>query len=387
MTEPRAKPILIAAGGTGGHTFPAEALARELLRREQDVTLITDRRGDRLGIAIEGVDCHRIHAGGVMSGSAMKRMKGLVNLAIGTLQAERLLRRIRPAAAVGFGGYPSLPTILAATRHHVPSAIHEQNAVLGRANRFLAPRVAHIATSFEKVSGIRQPDRMKICPTGNPIRAEIAALATRGYPAVTTNGSRNLLVLGGSQGAHVFAEVVPAALGRLPEAVRRRLRVRQQCRAEDCERVRSAYVGLGITADIATFFDDVPERLGAAHLVISRAGASTVAELSAAGRPAILVPYPHATDDHQTANAKAIADIGGAWLVPEPNFTAEALESRLLEILDRPVMLGTAALCARAHGQRDAACRLAELTISMALAGTTTARNPGTPTISTEAMA
>ena len=249
--------------------------------------------------------------------------------------------------AASFGGYQT--------------AIHEQNAVLGRANRLLASRVDRIATSYPKSEGLPVETAAKVRFTGMPVRAAIAAVGGRPYPPLTADGAISLLVIGGSQGAHVFSSVVPGALGRLDEGLRARLRVSQQCRPEDLEQTRDRYQKLGIDADLETFFDDLPERLSAAHLLICRAGASTVAETQVAGRPAILVPYPYAIDDHQTRNAHAVDKAGGGWLMPEPSFTPSALAARLDSLLGLPAILEKAAAGAKAAGTRDAAGRLADM--------------------------
>jgi UDP-N-acetylglucosamine--N-acetylmuramyl-(pentapeptide) pyrophosphoryl-undecaprenol N-acetylglucosamine transferase len=297
----------------------------------------------------------------MVGGSVMALVRGGMDITVGTVQARTLLKRLRPAAVIGFGGYPSVPTMMAATWLGLPTLLHEQNAVLGRANRLLASRVGHVATSFESVAGLRAADRDKVVLSGNPVRASFVATRAAPYPMPNGNGPLNLLVLGGSQGAHVFSRVVPAAIAGLPDSLRQRLRVIQQCRPEDIDDVRAAYDGTGIATELSTFFDDVPERLAAAHLVIARAGASTVAELVTIGRAAILVPYPHATDDHQTANARALDDQGAAWLMPQIAFCPSALTARLEALLNLPATLATAAARAHALGRPDAASRLADL--------------------------
>ncbi len=336
-----ARTVVLAAGGTGGHVFPAQALADELLRRGHALALVTDRRGVEYGDALGRIATFRISAAGLGSG-LLGKLRGLVALGAGFLQARRVLSRLRPGAVVGFGGYPSLPTMIAACRAGLPTLIHEQNAVLGRANAYLAPRVSRIATSFASVAGIGARDREKLVQTGNPVRAAIAELRDRAYAGPERDGFA-ILVLGGSQGARVLSDVVPAALAGLPDGARRRLRVAQQCRREDIERVRLAYWGHDIKAELATFFDDVPDRLLAAHVVICRAGASTVAELVEAGRPAVLVPYRFATDDHQRANASAFAEAGGGWMMVEEEFTPEALARRIEELIEDPGLLVRAA--------------------------------------------
>ncbi len=352
-----ARTVVLAAGGTGGHVFPAQALADELLRRGHALALVTDRRGVEYGDALGRIETFRISAAGLGDG-LLGKLRGFLALGAGFFEARRVLSRLRPGAVVGFGGYPSLPTMIAACRAGLPTLIHEQNAVLGRANAFLAPRVSRIATSFASVAGLRARDREKMVQTGNPVRAAIAEL--RDHVFAPEGDGFTILVLGGSQGARVLSDVVPVALAGLPEAARRRLRVVQQCRKEDIERVRLAYWGHDIKAELATFFDDVPDRLRAAHVVICRAGASTVAELVEAGRPAVLVPYRFATDDHQRANASAVADAGGGWMMVEDDFTPEALARRIAELIEDPGQLVRAATHCAALRRGGAAARLAD---------------------------
>ena len=361
----RSRPLVVlAAGGTGGHMFPAEALAGELVARGCRVALVTDARGKGFGDRQPEVEVHHISAGGLAGRGLVARARGALQLVGGWFQARAILRRLSPAVVVGFGGYASVPTVLAAQRAGIKTVLHEQNAVLGRANRLLARRAARIALSFDHTAGLPGGDSGMTVVTGNPVRPAIAADADSCYPPV--DGDFQLLVLGGSQGARVFSHVVPAAIAMLPEPVRGRLRVAQQCRAEDYAGVKDAYDRLGLAADLAAFFADVPERLARTHLAVTRSGASTVTELCAAGRPAILVPYPHAADDHQTANARAVEAAGAAWTMPEPAFTPEALASRLDAMLQAPAQLVEAAAKARAAGRRDAARRLADLVLSLA---------------------
>lgn len=353
-------PIVIAAGGTGGHMFPAQALADALAERGRDIVLVTDRRGAEYGGAI--ADTVLTVSAGTVSGRGLPgRLMGLGQIAFGAIQAHGILRRLAPAGVVGFGGYASVPTMLAATRIGLPTVIHEQNAVLGRANRLMAPRVRAIAAAFAETAQLCPADRAKAEHTGNPVRAAIAALAERPYPAPERGGPLSLLVIGGSQGAVVMSEVVPAALAALPEELRARLEVVQQCRADDLDETRETYRAAGIAAELAAFFDDLPARLAKAQLVIARAGASTVAELTSAGRPAILVPYPSAADDHQSANARAIELAGGGWTMPQPTFTPDALASRIESFLIAPPRLIDAAMKARSIGVPEAATRLADL--------------------------
>ena len=370
MTAANARPaaqklVVLAAGGTGGHLFPAEALALALRGRGLEVALITDRRSDAYGGDLAEFATYTVRTAGVAGKGLWRRFRGVCEIGLGVIHTRGLLKRLEPAVVVGFGGYPSVAPLIAAARLGIPTALHEQNAVLGRANHFLAPRVSAIATSFAATIGLRLEDATKVTEIGNPVRPAIARARALPRPVFGTDGPFGLLVLGGSQGARVFSDVVPSAVARLPEDRRRRLAIAQQCRPEDIDRARAFYADLGVAAELATFFDDVPDRLAWAHLLICRAGAGTVAEISAAGCPAILVPYPSAIDDHQTANALAADECGGAWLMPEAAFTAEALASRLESFLTIPATLAKAATCARAAAKADAAERLADLVISL----------------------
>lgn len=362
MTKPF---ICLAAGGTGGHVFPAEALAQTLLERGHRLALVTDRRGHAYGGTLGQLETFRIAAGGLAGRGLLPRIRAVAELGLGVVQARSLLSRLKPDAVIGFGGYASVPTMLAASWLGIPTAIHEQNAVLGRANRLLASRVQRIATCYAQVQNLDPTWNRKVVHTGMPVRAAVVAMRETRYPELEGDSPIRLLVLGGSQGARILSEVVPAALERLPQALRHRLEVAQQCRPEDMDAVRTLYDDNAINADLATFFADVPERLAAAHLVIARSGASTVGELTVLGRPAILVPYPHAIDDHQTANARAVDEAGGAWLMPQPAFTPEALASRLQSLLTQPGTLARAAGCARAAGRPDAATQLADLAVGL----------------------
>ncbi len=356
-----AGPILLAAGGTGGHVFPAQALAEELLARGRRLALATDPRGDAYRGALGRIESHRVRSGTASGRRLGGALAGLVNIGRGFFEARALLERLRPAAVVGFGGYPSLPTMLAASRAGLPTLIHEQNAVLGRVNRLLAGRVSLIATSFPDTERLAARDARHATLVGNPVREEVLGLRDIPYQAPAGGEPIYLLVTGGSQGATVFGQVVPPALAALPEALRGRLRVTQQCRPADLELVRMLYRAAGIEADLAAFFHDLPARLGRAHLLIGRAGASTVAELAVAGRPAILVPYPHAADGHQSRNAEALARAGGAWAVDQDRFTAERLAERLGGLFAEPGRLLAAAAAARAWGRPRAAVMLADL--------------------------
>jgi len=357
----RTRHAVLAAGGTGGHMFPAQALARELLAREVSVSLVTDRRGGGFGPDLMQVETHFISAGGLAGAGLMGKALGAMRLTMGTAQAYRLLRHLGADTVVGFGGYASVPTVLAGTWRGLCVVLHEQNAVLGRANRLLAARAQAIATAFDTVDGIADADQAKVRVTGNPVRAAIAALGHRPYAVPGEADPLRLLVIGGSQGATIFNEVVPDALCRLPAPLRARLRVDQQVRGPAIEPIAAAYRARGVSCDLRAFFDDMPARLAAAHLVIARAGASTIAELAAAGRPGLLVPYPAATDDHQSANAYRLVEAGGGWLLPQATLSAERLAERLETLLSDPSLLARAGGCARAIARGDAARALADL--------------------------
>jgi len=353
------QPIVLAAGGTGGHVYPTLALADVLSSRNWPIAFVTDERGNAFGEPTPGTEIHQIKAASLVGGACSK-LKGLTQLGLGLLQARALLKRLSPAAVVGFGGYPSFPTMCAATQIGTPTLIHEQNAVLGRANRLLAPRVGTIATSFEQVSGIQPQAVRKVVFTGNPVRAAISQIGEIPYPTLTANDPIHILIFGGSQGARVLSEIVPAALTSLSRDERSRFHVTQQCRPEDLERVKAAYDAADISASLATYFDNMPECLSAAHLVIARAGASTISELMAAGRPAILIPYPHATDDHQAANAKSVAATGASWYVPESTFTIEFIAGEFRRFMEQPTVLTEAATNTKSLLKANAAERLAD---------------------------
>jgi UDP-N-acetylglucosamine--N-acetylmuramyl-(pentapeptide) pyrophosphoryl-undecaprenol N-acetylglucosamine transferase len=350
--------FVLAAGGTGGHLFPAEALAGRLVAANGAVYLATDRRADAFAAAVPGVEVLHIWAGRI-GGGALQSACGLAETALGVVQARRMLRRLRPDAVVGFGGYPSVPTMLAAIQLGYPTLLHEQNAVLGRANRLLAHRVRRIATGFAATAELRAADRARAVFTGNPVRPAIRAVADIPYRPPVPGEPVDLVILGGSQGARIFADIVPPALAALPPDLRRALRVSQQARPEDCDRVAAELGNAGVAAEVASFFTDVPRRLARAQLAICRAGASTVAELAVAGRPAILVPYPFATDDHQLANARAFAASGAGWVVPQVELSAPLLAQALATRLHDAAGLAQAAEAARRFAAADAADRLA----------------------------
>jgi UDP-N-acetylglucosamine--N-acetylmuramyl-(pentapeptide) pyrophosphoryl-undecaprenol N-acetylglucosamine transferase len=356
--------IVLAAGGTGGHLFPAEALAGALIGRGVAVDLITDERGTGFG-RLGDVPVHHIASGGIAGKGLATRARNYGRLALGVLQSRRLLKRLRPSVAVGFGGYPSVPPLLAAQWSAINTVIHEQNAVMGRANRALLKRATKVALSFDQVRFTEQVPASRKTVTGNPVRPAIAEIGTRPYHAPTAEGPLHLLVFGGSQGARVFGRVVPPAIALLPETLRRRLKLVQQVRAEDLDAARAAYREIGLDAELRPFFGDMPARYEWAHLVVCRSGASSVTELAAAGRPALLIPLPNSIDDHQLANADALASKGGGWVMSESAFTPQRAAERLAAILSDGAGLARAAGAARAAARTDAAERLADLVLGL----------------------
>ncbi|BBK35493.1 UDP-N-acetylglucosamine--N-acetylmuramyl-(pentapeptide) pyrophosphoryl-undecaprenol N-acetylglucosamine transferase [Allostella sp. ATCC 35155] len=359
--------IILAAGGTGGHLFPAEALAHALVARGAEPVLVTDPRTAGFSGPVSGLTVHRLPLQ-PMRGGVVGRIRGGFGLCAGTLAARGLLRRLAPDAVVGFGGYPSVPAVFAARNLGRPILLHEQNAVLGKANRMLAARATRIATSFPRLRLLDPALAGRVVETGNPVRPAIAEVGRRPYAPPAADGPVEILVMGGSQGARIFATLLPDALALLPDGLRARLRLTQQARPDDVAAVRETYARAGIPATVERFFDDVPQRLARAHLVVSRAGASTVAEIAAAGRPALLVPYPHAADDHQTNNARHLADAGAAWLVPEAGTDAARLAAVLGEVLADPATLAAAAARALALGRPDAGDRLADAVLELVAA-------------------
>lgn len=355
---------LLAAGGTGGHLFPAEALAGALRARGFEVDLATDARAARYAGSFPARSIHVLPADTVRGRSPVALARTALALGTGFLSGLGLMRRVKPAIVVGFGGYPTVPPLLAARVSGVPTLIHEANGVMGRANRLLAPRISAIATGFPDIFAQDPALAAKATWTGNPLRPAVIAAAGGGYPAF--DGPLNLLVFGGSQGARVMSDIVPAALARLDAAPRARWQVVQQAREEDLARVQAAYAAAGIAAEVAPFFKDLPARMAAAHLVIARSGALTVAELAAIGRPAILVPLPHALDQDQAANARSLERIGGAVMMKQDAFTPDALAAELTRLSAHPQALTDMARAARSAGTLDATEKLADLVTRLA---------------------
>ena len=337
-----AKHFVLAAGGTGGHMVPAAALATELIKRGHYVALVSDERGVRFPGLFEGVQTHVLPAGR-LGGGPIGYAKAASAMLKGRAMAIELYKSFRPDAVIGFGGYPALPALLGAFNQDIPTAVHEQNAVLGRVNRLVAGKVDAIATSYAEVQRLSPKHRGKTHLVGNPVRDAVLALRSKPYPLLEEDGIFRVLVTGGSQGASVLSQVVPDGLSLLPVAFRRRLQVTHQARIEDIEACRAKYKELDIAADLATYLPDMPEQLAGAHLVIARAGASTLAELTCAGRPAILVPLPSATDDHQTANAKEMTSAGGARTIDQRSFTPVELAKQMQRLGLDPEALQNAA--------------------------------------------
>ena len=356
--------ILLAAGGTGGHLFPAEALAGALLGRGFSVDLVTDERGGGFAGKLSSVPVHRIASGGIAGKGLAVRAKNYGRLMLGFVQSRSLLKRLRPSVAVGFGGYPSLPPILAAQWGRVRTVVHEQNAVAGRANRVLMKRANRVALSFETVRHTEQVPAAQKFVTGNPVRAAISEIGA--YTGPSAGGALNVLVFGGSQGARIFGRVTPLAIALLPEALRQRLKLVQQVRREDVEPVTKAYREMGLNAELNPFFKDMPARYEWAHLVLCRSGASSVAEIEAAGRPSLMIPLPNSIDDHQRANAKSLADKDAGWVLDETECSPETLAQRLIAILTDREGLQRAAENARRLARTDAAERLADVVADLA---------------------
>lgn len=351
---------VLAAGGTGGHMVPAHAVAQELMARGHRVALVTDERGTQYPGLFEDVQTHVLPAGRMAGG-----IKGWIAGFKQTLEGRRMARQLydsfEPSAVIGFGGYPALPALLGAFAEKIPAIIHEQNAVLGRVNRLVSGKVAAIATAYPDVLRLKPRHLGKTFLVGNPVREAVLALRDEPFPVFSEESVLRILVTGGSQGATILSRVVPEGLGMLPLSLRRRLQVTQQCRPEDIEVVRATYAEMEIPADLSTYIEDMPEKLGWAHLVIARAGASTIAELTAAGRPAILIPLPSAMDNHQAYNVREMVAAGGARAIDQSRFTAAELAKQMQKLAMEPGALVNAADRAKSCGRPDAARDLADL--------------------------
>jgi UDP-N-acetylglucosamine--N-acetylmuramyl-(pentapeptide) pyrophosphoryl-undecaprenol N-acetylglucosamine transferase len=362
------RPILLAAGGTGGHLFPAAALAQELARRGYAVELATDIRAEKYGVEFPARATHRIPSATLTSRNPLAVAMTFSRLGIGFVGALRLLKRINPRAVIGFGGYPTLPPIIAAKALKIPTAIHEQNAVMGRANRLLSRFADRVALSFNPTKLLRADAEAKARVTGTPVRDAVLTYREVPYAPPDATGRLLLLVFGGSQGAHFFSEALPPALFLLPKEMRQRVTVVQQAREEDLDQLRDAYKKVGIAAHLAPFFRDLPERIAQSHLVIARAGASTVAELMAIGRPCLLVPLPHALDNDQLENATRLEQGGGGWCIRQSELSRERLAQELERLFASPELLANAAGKAKAMAETEAVAKLADLAEELARA-------------------
>lgn len=351
--------IVLAAGGTGGHLFPAEALGHELKARGYRVHLVTDSRAERFAGKFPADEIHLVPSATIGSKNPVALAKALLRLWQGMRVARKLFSRIGPKAVIGFGGYPTVPPLLASTTMKIPSLIHEQNAVMGRANKLLASRVQAIAGGFLPEG--HGAHAAKTVVTGNPVRPEVIAAAAKPYAASADNAPFNLVVFGGSQGAQFFSSAVPSAICLLEDEYRQRLKLTQQARAEDMDAVKRSYGKLGLAVEVSPFFGDMPQRIADANLVISRSGASTVSELAVIGRPAVLVPYPYALDHDQAANAAALKAAGGAEVIAQSHLSPEKLAKILRAAMADPAKLAETARAAKATGRPDAAERLADL--------------------------
>ncbi|GGH30235.1 UDP-N-acetylglucosamine-N-acetylmuramylpentapeptide N-acetylglucosamine transferase [Cribrihabitans marinus] len=355
--------LLIAAGGTGGHMFPAQALAEAMLNRGWRVRLSTDARGARYtGGYPHSTEITQVSSATFARGGALGKLAAAPRIAGGVARMVWQLTRDRPDAVVGFGGYPSIPALAAATLLKLPRMIHEQNGVLGRVNQVFATRVAGVACGVWPTD---LPEGAEGAHVGNPVRA--AVMERAGAPYIPPGDyPMSVLVMGGSQGARILSDVVPPAIAALPEPLRRHLRVSHQAREEDGDRVAGFYAEHGIDADVQPFFRDVPRRMSEAQLVISRAGASSIADIAVIGRPAILVPYAAAAGDHQTANARMLTQADAAVMIPERALDADALTEQIAAVLGNPDAAVQMAHAALSAGTPDATERLAAFVEALA---------------------
>jgi UDP-N-acetylglucosamine--N-acetylmuramyl-(pentapeptide) pyrophosphoryl-undecaprenol N-acetylglucosamine transferase len=356
--------FVLVAGGTGGHLFPAMALAQELRRRGHDIHLMTDHRVSSYG-EFPARDIHVVPSATPSLSNPVKFVQGGLTILGGTWTAWNVLRKIKPAAMVGFGGYPTFPPFVAASFLGIPGILHEANSVLGRANRALTRFADVLALGFANAK-FSDSAKIEIVVTGNPVRDRVKEFTKAPYPALGPDDPINVVIFGGSQGARAFADIVPPAVALLGEDLRQRLRVVQQCRPEDLDRVAEAYRQAKVNVELAAFFADMPERIAEAHLIISRSGASTVAELGVIGRPAILIPLPGAIDADQRENARFVEAAGGGWIAEQATLSPLSLGTRLTELFNSPETLVRAAAKAVTLGQPDAVGKLADLAEKLA---------------------
>ena len=361
MNKRRITTIVLAAGGTGGHMFPALAVKDELKKRGHEIYLITDDRGMKYAKFFGDIRIFKVQSATFAGRNIFGKIMAIPKIIKGIYEAKSLLKDLEVGAVIGFGGYPSFPTLKAAKKLNIPTCLHEQNAVLGRVNRHLASSVDVLAFSFEKTEKTRFLEARKIFITGNPVRAEFCKLGDEYFPTINKKSDIHILIMGGSQGASIFSEVMPAAISALPVGLQERMVITQQCRKEDINAVRTAYAATQTRVVLAEFLDNIPEIFKKAHLIIGRSGASTIAELTASGRPAILVPYPYATDQHQIANAQEMVEKGAAWMILQKDFTAQSAAKLLLKFSRSPKDIWQAAEEARQIGRPFAAKELADL--------------------------
>ena len=359
------KKIILVAGGTGGHVFPAISLAERLKGMGHDILIITDLRGKRFEIEKNGVPVKYINVKNPSQKNVFLKMIAFFSLIKSTILSWKIISDFSADVIVGFGGYPSLPPLLASHLMCIPSILHEQNAVLGRANRWLLKRATFVAKSFKNTSGLNDK-KIVSCLTGNPVRTEFLSSREISAPTLAANKEINLLIVGGSLGARFLSEAVPSAVASLNKQLRERLVIKQQCRIEDIQNVTRVYKKAGIKFELKTFFHQMPKMLQEAHLVIARSGASTVAELAVVGRPAIFIPYPFALDNHQQKNTIDMVNAGGAWCCEETNLKPEALANVISKVLTDENIYNTAIIAARNCGVPDAVERLANLVLRAA---------------------
>jgi UDP-N-acetylglucosamine--N-acetylmuramyl-(pentapeptide) pyrophosphoryl-undecaprenol N-acetylglucosamine transferase len=357
--------IVLSAGGTGGHLFPAQSLAAELVRRGKTIVVMTDRRGTNYAKAFPGAAIETVPSAAFSDRSFIRLLAAPFEIAAGVVMSLAKLARIKPGAVIGFGGYPSLPVMIAAWLGRYPTAILEQNAVTGRANRAVMNKVRVMAAAFP-IARFAPKNPSKIVLTGNPLRPEVIALAGAPYQAPTENSPLHLLVFGGSQGARAMSELVPVAIALLPASFKSRLDIVQQCRPEDLDGARAAYASAGVKAELASFYNDLPSRMAKAQLVIARSGAGTVSELMAIGRPAILIPLPHALDDNQTPNGEILSKANAGWCVAQRDLTPEKLAGMIKFAFSNPNDLAQRAAAAHALAKIDAVSRLADVAENLA---------------------
>ena len=366
LTKMRSGVVVLAAGGTGGHLFPAQALAEELVRRGYIIYLVTDARVADYGKTFPAIETLIVPSATLSFSKPWLLPMRAFKLLRGIKQASAILQKLKPDVVVGFGGYPSFPPIIAASRLKIPCCVHDQNAIMGRANRVLSRFVDAVASSFPKLAGLPERAKAKLVVTGNPVRDLVMAERAARYPEMGADKPFNILVFGGSQGARFFAEFMPKVIAELPRAVLRTLLLTQQCRPEDIEDVRAAYADKNFAFDLQPFFNDMPKRIAASHLVVCRSGASTIAELGVIGRPAIMVPLPHAIDNDQLRNAESFAGAGAGWIKPQAELEPVAFAAFLTRLRYQEGELAAAAKAALTHGMPDAAQRLADLTEELA---------------------